>query len=59
MQDAQPGPRDNPAASDEAITVAAAPVPFVVTKEHRRFADIGNHRYPNVLNDHLRDTCAA
>ncbi len=20
---------------------------------------IGNHRYPNVLNDHLRDTCAA
>ncbi len=22
-------------------------------------ADIGNHRYPNVLNDHLRDTCAA
>ena len=21
--------------------------------------DIGNHRYRNVLNDHLRDTCAA
>ena len=40
---------------------------FIVTKEHRRFTefaaavrrDIGNHRYPNVLNDHLRDTCAA
>ncbi len=67
MQEAQPSPRDNPAASDEAGTAAAAPGPFVVTKEHRRFAefadavrrDIGNHRYPNVLNDHLRDTCAA
>ncbi len=40
---------------------------FIVTKEHRRFTEfaaavrrnIGNHRYPNVLNDHLWDTCAA
>ena len=39
MQEAQPGPRDNPAASDEAGTAAPAPVPFVVTKEHRRFAE--------------------
>src|SRR6266568_746464 len=42
MQDAQSGPRDNPAASDEAGTVAAAPVPFVVTKEHRRFAEFAD-----------------
>jgi DNA transposition AAA+ family ATPase len=42
MQDAQSGPRDNPAASDEAGTVAAAPGPFVVTKEHRRFAEFAD-----------------
>ena len=42
MQDAQPGPRDNPAASDEAGTTAAAPGPFVVTKEHRRFAEFAD-----------------
>jgi putative transposase len=40
---------------------------FIVTKEHRRFTefaaavrrDIGNQRYQNVLNDPLRETCAA
>ncbi len=48
---------------------AATTVPFVVTKEHRRFAEfadavrrdignIGNQRYQNVLNVR-RDTCAA
>ena len=42
MQDAQSGPRDNPAASDEGGTVAAAPGPFVVTKEHRRFAEFAD-----------------
>jgi DNA transposition AAA+ family ATPase len=42
MQDAQSGPRDNPAARDEAGTVAAAPGPFVVTKEHRRFAEFAD-----------------
>ena len=38
----QSGPRDNPAASDEAGTVAAAPGPFVVTMEHRRFAEFAD-----------------
>ena len=42
MQDAQSGPRDSPAASDEGGTVAAAPGPFVVTKEHRRFAEFAD-----------------
>jgi DNA transposition AAA+ family ATPase len=42
MQDAQPGPRDNPAASHEAGTTPAAPGPFVVTKEHRRFAEFAD-----------------
>ena len=45
----------------------ASPAPFLVTKEHRRFAefadavrrDIGNQLYQNVLNDPLRETCAA
>jgi AAA domain len=39
MQDAQPIPRDNPPAIHEAGIAAAAPGPFVVTKEHRRFAE--------------------
>ena len=42
MQEAQPSPRDNPAASHEAGTAAAAPGPFVVTKEHRRFAEFAD-----------------
>src|SRR5882724_415971 len=42
MQDAQPTPRDNPPATHEAGTAAAAPVPFVVTKEHRRFAEFAD-----------------
>jgi DNA transposition AAA+ family ATPase len=42
MKDAQPGPRDNPAASSEAGTATAAAVPFVVTKEHRRFAEFAD-----------------
>ena len=42
MQEAQPSPRDNLAASHEAGTAAAAPVPFVVTKEHRRFAEFAD-----------------
>jgi len=42
MQEAQPSPRDNPAANDEAGTAAAAPGPFVVTKEHRRFAEFAD-----------------
>ena len=40
---------------------------FMITKEHRRFAefanavrrDIGNQLYQNVLNDPLRETSAA
>jgi hypothetical protein len=42
MQDAQPSPHDNLAASYEAGAAAAAPVPFVVTKEHRRFAEFAD-----------------
>src|SRR5260370_5621056 len=49
MQDVQPSPHDNPAASHEAGTTAVAPAPFVVTKEHRRFAEfagaVGRDRY--------------
>ncbi len=45
---------------------SASPPPFMVTKEHRRFAefadavrrDIGNQRYQNLLNVR-RDTWAA
>jgi len=42
MQEPQPSPRDNPAASYETGTTAAAPGPFVVTKEHRRFAEFAD-----------------
>src|SRR5271169_5384867 len=42
MQDAQPTPRDNPPAIHEAGIAAAAPGPFVVTKEHRRFAEFAD-----------------
>ncbi len=42
MQEAQPSPRDNPAASHDTGTAAAAPGPFVVTKEHRRFAEFAD-----------------
>jgi hypothetical protein len=42
MQDVQPSPRDNPAASHEAGTTAVAPAPFVVTKEHRRFVEFAD-----------------
>jgi DNA transposition AAA+ family ATPase len=42
MQDAQPGPGDNPPATHETGPAAAAPVPFVVTKEHRRFAEFAD-----------------
>jgi hypothetical protein len=46
---------------------AAVTIPIVITKEHRLFIefadavrrDIGNHRNQNVLNGHLRETCAA
>ena len=60
-----PGKPADPATAS-ADSRAASPVPFMVTKEHRRFAefadavrrDIGNQRYQNVLNG-LRETCAA
>jgi DNA transposition AAA+ family ATPase len=42
VQEAQLSPHDNAAASHEAGTAAAAPVPFVVTKEHRRFAEFAD-----------------
>jgi DNA transposition AAA+ family ATPase len=42
MQDAQPAPRDNSLATHEARTAAGAPGPFVVTKEHRRFAEFAD-----------------
>lgn len=42
MHDVQPSPRDNAAASYEAGTTAAAPALFVVTKEHRRFAEFAD-----------------
>ena len=42
MQDVQPSPRDNPVASPEAGTTAVAPAPFVITKEHRRFAEFAD-----------------
>jgi hypothetical protein len=42
MQDTQPSSRDNLAASHEAGTAAAAPGPFVITKEHRRFAEFAD-----------------
>jgi hypothetical protein len=42
MQDTQPRPHDNTAASHEAGTAKSAPVPFVVTKEHRRFAEFAD-----------------
>src|SRR5512142_2817377 len=42
MQDTQPSSRDNTAASDEAGTAAAAPGPFVITKEHRRFTEFAD-----------------
>ena len=62
--DSAGNPADPAAAS--AASRPASPVPFTVTKEHRRFAefadavrrDIGNQRYQNVLNGR-RETCAA
>jgi AAA domain len=42
MQDTQPSQPDNAAASHEAGAAASAPGPFVVTKEHRRFAEFAD-----------------
>jgi hypothetical protein len=42
MQDTQPSQPDNATASHEAGAAASAPGPFVVTKEHRRFAEFAD-----------------
>ena len=42
MPDAEPSPRDNAAASQGTGTTTAGPVPFMITKEHRRFAEFAD-----------------